>query len=1835
MSGATGFASAQSALAAARTDRRAAEAAARQADQQLQSLRRARVAEGEALAAASHQAARTQQTASSAVAAEAAALAAFADLADPRRAVLELQDSLPFVLMPVRLETRFVNAAGDAERPQLWVRIYPDDCWIDTFEPMLSEAELANAKIYWQDIWRAGGVEADRRAAWRNLVAAQGSGRAGYIVDTYQPVNAGARPVKGQATDEVLVIPTQAPLAAADAAAIAIYWQAVWRSDGDAAALRVAQAALQAAVGAANAAALIAAYRPYNLSDAPPPPLHKSDVAVTTAFVVFPADPPTKTGSWTQAPQVDLFPERFVVLGYNAGAITLQAIGGPVGLPRYVGPDPSVDLAANPDAAIHPEGGDLFVPDQLKWMVDFPSAIAAGMGLAIDLTAEQARAGFDRLLVLGLVLGEYDGSAQVSVETLLRHHANGRSGLALVPQGTPTHNTTGGGTGYTRADDPDQNFDDRTNAPLFTVTDDVARKRDGQWVGELLGVDPALFASVHGSGGADQMQARAMQRALWPATIGYWMDKLLAPVFSDDTVANTRWFASEFVSGRGPAPAIRVGQQPYGILPTTAFSRISWLDAERAAGARGGFLSRLLAILRLVDADWTTMSANASYVGKPGDPHQLLLDIVGLHPSSVEYYSRTAESLQELFNVANIWGLGPDLFSALVALALQSAAAGLLNRFGYTGTQQPDILAHYFFKQADQITTVIDDRPLSETAPIRAYASGNRNYIQWLINAAGTSLDALNAEQGFTGNATPQALLYLYLRHALMLGYYDTGYALHKSAGFLTPVQLAAMKPEPAFIHIADGAATSESRLAALYKAESRITGRPTQLVSDYIAANLAFLPQSAGLKDQLDALGVLANAATAQLERAFAEHIDLCTYRYDAWLLGLVNLQLQIMRYGTVVLESGHAGRKVQRSGLYLGAYAWLEDLRPSGVTLTPARLPANVADTFKDTTPVLQDPRNGGYIHAPSITHARTAAVLRSGYLANATPANPQTMSVNLSSDRVRLALSLLEGVRGGQSIGALLGYRFERGLHEDHGLAEVDKFIYPLRKAFPLVADNLAPTQTLPDVPIEAIEARNVMDGRKLVEQIRSSGVANYPFGLTTLQFATAPEAAALDEEANGLLDVYGAISDLALAEGVHQAVQGNFERIGATLDAYTGGKFPPDPQVVQTGSAGAGLTHRIALHLTPGLAPPPGATPRAQAEPALDAWLGTMLPPLDRIGCVVGWTDQGNVARTFAVTLDNLHLRPLDVLALAKPDAVQTMTELDDRITAAVLAGAAPRPDLALQIGYMTAPAGKLSIFAAMALVRALKTLISGSRPLRATDAMLQNAATFDQNATVFMDRARVATPKAALDTLSGDIGAYLAPLSALLANPAANTAAILAGIDGFLDGAVPLLDRAARFNLPQSGWGFAFAWRRRALGDLLAQVRDFVTRWTARLADFDARIAAYDGLPAATSDADRFKALRAAEADITAQFRTVPPLPATLRAQLDAERTVFAARLGQFAAVLTMAGSTFKPYLDAVSALLPVTQWDSQPFDVSGYADRAVRFATDLASNLAGHQTAIDQRRTAAQAALDAHDAAGTPAAQVSALQTGAKALLGDDFVAIPEFGLSAAQGDDWSNAVAASTGGALLSYLETTLDIAHPVEEWLYGVARVRPMMRAWESATVLAGALGRPEPTLLPAQFPFEVAAPWLALQFPDSYRLASDRLLYTACYATPFDKTRRQCGLLLDQWNEVIPAANRDTGLTFNFARPDDEPPQTILVVTPATASGQWQWDDLVAALNETLDLAKKRAVEPTQLDGTPYAPLLPATVMAVTLYAISIATNLGIANGALQHLEAARNA
>jgi hypothetical protein len=123
---------------------------------------------------------------------------------------------------------------------------------------------------------------------------------------------------------------------------------------------------------------------------------------------------------------------------------------------------------------------------------------------------------------------------------------------------------------------------------------------------------------------------------------------------------------------------------------------------------------------------------------------------------------------------------------------------------------------------------------------------------------------------------------------------------------------------------------------------------------------------------------------------------------------------------------------------------------------------------------------PRSFGHVLAPSLGHAATAAVLRSGYLgqrraawaARLAAANAKgdltaaaaaraglatlapldaaaesrlPMAVDLSSRRIRRARWILDAVRQGQPLAAILGQQFERGLVE----AGMQRYLAAFRK------------------------------------------------------------------------------------------------------------------------------------------------------------------------------------------------------------------------------------------------------------------------------------------------------------------------------------------------------------------------------------------------------------------------------------------------------------------------------------------------------------------------------------------------------------------------------------------------------------------------------------------------------------------------------------------------------------------------------------------------------------------------------------------------------------------
>jgi len=128
--------------------------------------------------------------------------------------------------------------------------------------------------------------------------------------------------------------------------------------------------------------------------------------------------------------------------------------------------------------------------------------------------------------------------------------------------------------------------------------------------------------------------------------------------------------------------------------------------------------------------------------------------------------------------------------------------------------------------------------------------------------------------------------------------------------------------------------------------------------------------------------------------------------------------------------------------------------------------------------------------------------------------------------------------------------------------------------------------------------------------------------------------------------------------------------------------------------------------------------------------------------------------------------------------------------------------------------------------------------------------------------------------------------------------------------------------------------------------------------------------------------------------------------------------------------------------------------------------------------------------------------------------------------------------------------------------------------------------------------------QVPYRVNDSWLAVEFPETdpndlsatpkrFGISRDTLSIASHGEDAFKAGVKQSGVLVDDWTEEIPTDKETTGIAFRYNQPNAAPPQALLLTVTPHETGSWDWDDLVGTLNDTLRRAKRRAVEPAQLE------------------------------------------
>jgi hypothetical protein len=264
----------------------------------------------------------------------------------------------------------------------------------------------------------------------------------------------------------------------------------------------------------------------------------------------------------------------------------------------------------------------------------------------------------------------------------------------------------------------------------------------------------------------------------------------------------------------------------------------------------------------------------------------------------------------------------------------------------------------------------------------------------------------------------------------------------------------------------------------------------------------------------------------------------------------------------------------------------------------------------------------------------------------------------------------------------------------------------------------------------------------------------------------------------------------------------------------------------------------------------------------------------------------------------------------------------------------------------------------------------------------------------------------------------------------------------------------------------------------------------------------------------------------------------------------------------------------------VYSAVPVSAQGDTPAIRSGLLDQARSIDGDVASRL----KAVDE--------LASLPASADLVAQRDREIDRLKLVFGRDFLVLPRF--KAANPSVLTPAFAVS--GALQG--------GNPTEAftWLNRAARVREGAARLLEVQRYADALEDGAATLSVAQLPFTAGERWVALPPTSDAPLPPGRLSLVTCAPVPPDLTQFMVGVVIDEWNEVVPSARETTGLVFNYDEPDARAPQAILLAVAPDASKPWDLEALESTLLETLEMASLRLVDPdAMLELNHYLPAL----------------------------------
>jgi hypothetical protein len=1003
-----------------------------------------------------------------------------------------------------------------------------------------------------------------------------------------------------------------------------------------------------------------------------------------------------------------LMPDRWCAVGFLGNERAFVAWGEKVQRPLHCSPD-LADLVPY-------DGGDEALPvdERMAWMVDYERALDAGMAITADVS--ELDIGEDGLTLMAAgIRGAANNEA--ALLSLLEAH-NYTDGLDVLAQGTPTNNTDEAVAGWSA--------EVGNVAALFErELDDVGLadpvRSGARHLATALGLgDDTVLHRLPGAVPNENAAMAAMNRALWPVTWGRYLDDLLAPeegssILPAGTHVAIREFFAEHVRGGAPLPTLAVGRQPYGLLPI--------LRREGGDMHASDPLFALEGILLELRERWRESLPGVNRLD-PVDfaTDEVAAEVLGLLPHPKRFVVR---------RLTGQWDLRTGFWEALwVAIAQQDEYVPLvlsknINTPTFDSIEEQLGWLESLDRQADDL---FPDNELRDNARTiieacrnlcEAHLSRQLPLNEWYADAISGVLgeDVTTDPKIFFSGYSEPAVDELFNRPLVStFGFEPADYLMDLRARVTGDASRRPGRLPPGGGRPGDAGLPGDVELPGDFEpGDIEVPSEGQPLLYQLLDAVIDDVPENQRTS-YARALATLAGRSAEELELRLRETLGLASHRLDAWITGLASRALAAKREK----EGGGA--------LRIGGFGWVEHLVPQG-------------RATRDTQ---------GFIHAPSLEHAATAAVLRAGWNAHGSLDPESSMAVDLRSERVRTAAYLLDGVRRGGNLGDLLGCRFERRLHDE----EIDHFIDDCRRR---VLESQGITSA-PRGPVDGLELAELYQGEGLEIDLPDGAAFTVRPDTPETDPARADLQAALDD----LLGCMDAVSDASISDSVHHLLQGNSERASATLDSIsTGATPPPRLEGLDTPVAGASVSHRLLVTLgTEAVAPAGwGTSPRSELEPALSSWVASVLGDPAKVRCSV---EVSATHERLPVSLADLGksqgLSPLDTV-------FESLGTWERRARAHVLA---QRAHAGHEDGLVvdSAPPGlggdEVGFEDLADVAGALRSVLAGGRPLDARDLALPGAVT--------ESGADAAEADARLKGFRGNLETAVAELERLLPQP---------------------------------------------------------------------------------------------------------------------------------------------------------------------------------------------------------------------------------------------------------------------------------------------------------------------------------------------------------------------------------------------------------------------------------------------------------------------------------